>query len=177
MRRDWCSPRTPFRSPPTSAAAPACIAAKSPMRQGLSPPRPVTPIRRGVAVTVGPPQVPWLEPDVADHLNTLAQPDATAGAEAVVVCPIGFVADHIEVVWDLDHELRTSRGGGHSVRAGPHAQRRPAVARLAVDLMAELRDVREPARVIGPDAVPGCGASINGEPCHPPHCVAEYRPG
>ena len=50
----------------------------------------------------GPPQVPWLEPDVADHLTTLA----SGGTQAVIVCPIGFVADHIEVVWDLDHELR-----------------------------------------------------------------------
>src|ERR1700752_2140400 len=50
----------------------------------------------------GPPQVPWLEPDVADHLTALAE----GGTKAVMVCPIGFVADHIEVVWDLDHELR-----------------------------------------------------------------------
>ena len=50
----------------------------------------------------GPPQVPWLEPDVADHLSALA----AAGTKAVIVCPIGFVADHIEVVWDLDNELR-----------------------------------------------------------------------
>ena len=50
----------------------------------------------------GPPQVPWLEPDVADHLASLAD----SGTKAVIVCPIGFVADHIEVVWDLDHELR-----------------------------------------------------------------------
>ena len=53
---------------------------------------------------------------------------AATGTNAVIVCPIGFVADHIEVVWDLDHELRiTGRGGGHGVRAGRHAQRRPAI--------------------------------------------------
>ncbi|EUA34997.1 ferrochelatase family protein [Mycobacterium xenopi 3993] len=51
----------------------------------------------------GPPQIPWLEPDVADHLAALADRET----KAVVVCPIGFVADHIEVVWDLDHELRS----------------------------------------------------------------------
>ena len=50
----------------------------------------------------GPPQIPWLEPDIADHLTRLAD----AGTKAVIVCPIGFVADHIEVVWDLDYELR-----------------------------------------------------------------------
>ena len=55
----------------------------------------------------GPPQVPWLEPDVADHLAALRR----GGTKAVIVCPIGFVADHIEVVWDLDHELRLQAAG------------------------------------------------------------------
>jgi ferrochelatase len=119
----------------------------------------------------GPPQVPWLEPDVADHLSTLT------ATKAVIVCPIGFVADHIEVVWDLDHELRSqAEGQGMAfARAGtPNADRR--FARLAVDLIDELRCGRAPARVNGPDPVPGCGASINGQPCRPPHCVAEDRP-
>lgn len=48
----------------------------------------------------GPEHVPWLEPDVNDHLATLAD----AGTEAVVVSPIGFVSDHLEVAWDLDTE-------------------------------------------------------------------------
>jgi ferrochelatase len=48
----------------------------------------------------GPPQVPWLEPDVNDHLETLAD----TGVTAVVVSPIGFVSDHLEVAWDLDTE-------------------------------------------------------------------------
>jgi ferrochelatase len=44
--------------------------------------------------------VPWLEPDVNDHLKALAD----AGVTNVVVSPIGFVSDHLEVRWDLDHE-------------------------------------------------------------------------
>ncbi|MFC7550448.1 ferrochelatase [Plantactinospora sp. GCM10030261] len=48
----------------------------------------------------GPPQVPWLEPDINDHLAALA----ADGVQAVVVSPIGFVSDHLEVVWDLDTE-------------------------------------------------------------------------
>ncbi|MFI5838193.1 ferrochelatase [Catenuloplanes sp. NPDC051500] len=48
----------------------------------------------------GPPQVPWLEPDINDHLTALAE----KGVTDVVVSPIGFVSDHLEVVWDLDNE-------------------------------------------------------------------------
>jgi protoporphyrin/coproporphyrin ferrochelatase len=48
----------------------------------------------------GRPQDPWLEPDICDYLRQ----ERTAGLRAVVVCPIGFICDHIEVLWDLDHE-------------------------------------------------------------------------
>ncbi|OBI48654.1 ferrochelatase [Mycobacterium kyorinense] len=119
----------------------------------------------------GPPQVPWLEPDVADHLSTLT------GSKSVIVCPIGFVADHIEVVWDLDHELREqadAAGMAFARAATPNADRR--FARLALDLIDELRDGRRPTRTAGPDPVPGCEASVNGIACGPPHCAAEWSP-
>ena len=45
---------------------------------------------------------PWLGPDVRDEVRRLA---AAGGTDAVVVCPIGFVADHLEVLYDLDVEL------------------------------------------------------------------------
>jgi protoporphyrin/coproporphyrin ferrochelatase len=112
----------------------------------------------------GPPQVPWLEPDVADHLATFAEGDT----KAVIICPIGFVADHIEVVWDLDQELRTQaeQAGIAFARAStPNAD--PRFARLAADLVDELRDGREPSRVEGPDAPPLQGFSINGALCTP----------
>ena len=48
----------------------------------------------------GPPQVPWLEPDILDHLRELRR----LGVGAVVVHPIGFLSDHVEVIWDLDTE-------------------------------------------------------------------------
>ncbi|MGD1253703.1 ferrochelatase [Mycobacterium seoulense] len=118
----------------------------------------------------GPPQVPWLEPSVEDHLTSLA----AAGTEAVIVCPIGFVADHIEVVWDLDEELRSqaeAAGLTFARAATPNADRRFAL--LAADLIDELRTGREPARVAGPDPVPGCLASVDGTPCRPPHCARE----
>jgi ferrochelatase len=112
----------------------------------------------------GPPQVPWLEPDVVDHLSELAD----AGTKAVIICPIGFVADHIEVVWDLDQELRqqAERAGIAFARAStPNADSR--FARMVADLVDELRDGREPARVTGSDAPPLQGFSVNGAVCTP----------
>jgi len=43
---------------------------------------------------------PWLGPDILDHLEDLH----TRGVAEVLVCPVGFVADHLEIRWDLDHE-------------------------------------------------------------------------
>lgn len=61
----------------------------------------------------GPPQARWLEPDVNDHLEALAagrltDGTAVAAPDGVVVAPIGFVADHMEVVFDLDTEARAT---------------------------------------------------------------------
>jgi ferrochelatase len=52
----------------------------------------------------GPPSQPWLEPDVCDHLGDLAK----SGTKAVVVIPVGFVSDHMEVRHDLDVEAAQS---------------------------------------------------------------------
>jgi ferrochelatase len=54
----------------------------------------------------GPPQVPWLDPDINDHLTALAAKAVTD----VVVSPIGFVSDHLEVLWDLDNEAKETAG-------------------------------------------------------------------
>ena len=45
---------------------------------------------------------PWLGPDILDHLENLR----AEGVADVLVCPVGFVADHLEIRWDLDHEAR-----------------------------------------------------------------------
>lgn len=50
----------------------------------------------------GPPAVPWLAPDILDHLRSLHQ----NGIREVVLTPIGFVSDHMEVLYDLDTEAR-----------------------------------------------------------------------
>ena len=46
----------------------------------------------------GPPQIPWLEPDVNDALTAMGN----EGVRHAVIVPIGFVSDHMEVMWDLD---------------------------------------------------------------------------
>jgi protoporphyrin/coproporphyrin ferrochelatase len=57
----------------------------------------------------GPPTIPWLEPDINDAIRDAAE----RGISAVVIVPIGFVSDHVEVIWDLDHEaLETASGLG-----------------------------------------------------------------
>ena len=55
----------------------------------------------------GPPGQPWLEPDLRDALTAIA---AGAGPRAVVVAPIGFISDHMEVVFDLDVQAREHAG-------------------------------------------------------------------
>ena len=82
----------------------------------------------------GPPSQPWLEPDINDVLAERA----AAGTTAVVMSPIGFVSDHMEVAYDLDTEaMATSRDLGiTAVRAGSASTRAPFVAGL-VDLMVE----------------------------------------
>jgi ferrochelatase len=50
----------------------------------------------------GAPHIPWLEPDICDHLESLQE----SGAPAVVIAPIGFVSDHMEVIYDLDTEAK-----------------------------------------------------------------------
>jgi ferrochelatase len=50
----------------------------------------------------GPPTQPWLAPDICDHLRALKD----EGARDVVVAPVGFISDHMEVLYDLDTEAR-----------------------------------------------------------------------
>ena len=60
----------------------------------------------------GPPSVPWLEPDINDAIGDLA----ARGVQAVVIVPLGFVSDHMEVMWDLDNEA-TQTAAEHGIRA------------------------------------------------------------
>jgi protoporphyrin/coproporphyrin ferrochelatase len=93
----------------------------------------------------GPPHVPWLGPDINDHLRALA----ADGVRAVVVSPIGFVSDHLEVLWDLDTEARdTARDTGLAFARAATAGTHPGFVAMVRDLVLEqVADV--PAQSLG----------------------------
>jgi ferrochelatase len=92
----------------------------------------------------GPPSVPWLTPDVGDELKALG----SRGVRDVVVVPIGFVTDHLEVLYDLDVELR-DRANALGIRltraktAGTH----PGFVTMVRELVME-RTTGEPRRFL-----------------------------
>jgi ferrochelatase len=82
----------------------------------------------------GPPSQPWLDPDVNDAIAALA----AEGVEAVVIVPLGFVSDHMEVLWDLDTEAtETAEQLGMAVIRTPTPGTHPAYVRGLVDLVLE----------------------------------------
>lgn len=87
----------------------------------------------------GNPNTPWLEPDVNDHIEALA----AAGVTKIVIAPIGFISDHMEVAFDLDVEAMetATEHGIAAARAGTVGVRTEFVAGL-VDMIME-RAARE----------------------------------
>ena len=84
----------------------------------------------------GPPSVPWLEPDVNDHLRALA----AAGETGVVVFPVGFISDHLEVIWDLDNEAKqTAAELGLAFARAATAGTHPAFVGSVRELLEERR--------------------------------------
>lgn len=82
----------------------------------------------------GAPHVPWLEPDVNDALEELA----AEGVTGVVVVPLGFVSDHMEVAWDLDTEAKdTSERLGLAFRRTPTPGTHPDFVSGLADLIEE----------------------------------------
>jgi ferrochelatase len=94
----------------------------------------------------GSPMQPWLEPDICDHLRALK----TEGATDVVVHPIGFISDHMEVLYDLDTEARqvAEEIGVNMIRAatvGTH----PAFVSMIRELILERTTDDAPRRFLG----------------------------
>lgn len=93
----------------------------------------------------GSPMQPWLGPDILEHLKSLAN----AGVKEVVVAPIGFVSDHMEIVYDLDFEAQnlTRELDMKMVRAAT-AGTHPSFVKMIRELMLERID-NAPARFVG----------------------------
>ena len=94
----------------------------------------------------GPPSQPWLEPDILDALAERAQQQT----KDVVVVPIGFVSDHLEVLYDLDFEAQqlSDSLGLNMVRAGT-AGTAPKFVAMIRELVLERIEPGQPRRALG----------------------------
>ncbi|MGA4506806.1 ferrochelatase [Propionibacteriaceae bacterium G1746] len=93
----------------------------------------------------GNPRQPWTEPDINDAIEQAA----AQGRSAVVCVPIGFVSDHVEVVWDLDHEAAdTAAGLGLGFVRTPTAGTDPRFVAALVDLVEERLGRRGPVETV-----------------------------
>jgi ferrochelatase len=94
----------------------------------------------------GSPAMPWLEPDIGDRLDEIA----ASGARAVVVVPIGFVSDHMEVVYDLDTEAAAKAASlGLAFARSATAGTDPRFVAMVRELVLERTADRDP-RALGP---------------------------
>lgn len=131
----------------------------------------------------GPPSQPWLEPDVRDHLGELAK----SGTQAVVVVPVGFVSDHMEVRYDLDVEAaQTADALGLAFARAATPGTSPRFASMVTELVTERLAL--PDNLAGPDTTvsdnpePGGGAvraalgtmGVPSQTC-PPDCCGGSR--
>ncbi|MDQ1731012.1 MAG: protoporphyrin/coproporphyrin ferrochelatase [Pseudonocardiales bacterium] len=118
----------------------------------------------------GPPQVPWLEPDVNDHLRMLAK---NATTNAVVLAPTGFISDHMEVIWDLDNEAsETAAEVGLEFARAATAGTHPAFVSGLVDLVEEYTAGRAPQSLSGLGL---CGIECPATCCPAPHRTSRSR--
>jgi len=93
----------------------------------------------------GAPHVPWLEPDINDHLEEIQ----AAGAPAVVMVPIGFVSDHMEVIYDLDTEaMATAEKLGLPATRAATAGVDPRFVAVVRDLLLERAAVERGEEVV-----------------------------
>ncbi|MEM7449369.1 MAG: ferrochelatase [Myxococcota bacterium] len=113
----------------------------------------------------GPPHIPWLEPDIADHLKTLE------GCPAVCVAPIGFLSDHVEVLWDLDTEARECAAelGIEFVRAKTVGTHPKFVEGVVALILERLREGTQPRLALG-------RSGPASDRCAPDCCPAPRRP-
>lgn len=151
----------------TAHSIPVAMAAGAPYERQLREAAGLVAQRCGVArwelafqSRSGPPSQPWLEPDVGDRIR-----EAAGTERAVVACPLGFVSDHMEVVYDLDTEASAIAAEvGVTLLRAPTAGTHPAFVSMIRELVAERLD----------DAAPRRSLSVEGP--WPDHCPAGCCP-
>ena len=121
----------------------------------------------------GPPQVPWLEPDINDHLVVLASTEPTP--DGVVVVPLGFTSDHMEVLFDLDTQAaRTASALGIGFVRVPTVGTDPRYVDMIVDLVDELALGATPVAIGSQGPWP---PTCPDDHCPPPARRPDLRPG
>jgi ferrochelatase len=94
----------------------------------------------------GPPGQPWLGPDILDHLRALHR----QGVKNVLVAPLGFISDHIEVLYDLDTDaLRLATELGMKMERAATVGTHPAFIKMIRLLIAERLFPNQPRLAIG----------------------------
>jgi len=124
----------------------------------------------------GPPTQPWLEPDVRDALRELAAAgQRDLGPRDVVVAPIGFISDHLEIVYDLDTEAQevAQELGINMVRAGAVGVH-PRFVTMIRELVQERLQAEQTGTTSERPALGTLGASHDA--CPLDCCPAPHRP-
>jgi ferrochelatase len=122
----------------------------------------------------GPPRIPWLEPDVSDVLLELH----SAGVQDVIIAPIGFISDHLEVLFDLDVEATESAQSlGMNVNRLPTVGTDPEFVAMIRELIEERLTDRPTRRYLGSFGPSHDACPLNccrlGEPPHAVHPATE----
>ncbi|MBX9720365.1 MAG: ferrochelatase [Candidatus Obscuribacterales bacterium] len=104
----------------------------------------------------GPPSVPWLEPDILDHIKEIH----SQGVRHLIIHPIGFVSDHMEVIYDLDVEAADlCKELGITMHRVPSAGTSPKFIQMIRELILERTDAKSERPYLGtmganPDTCP-----------------------
>ncbi len=116
----------------------------------------------------GPPHIPWLTPDVNDHLTTMAT-EAGSAAPPVTMVPLGFISDHMEVMFDLDTQAtETADELGLRINRASTVGTHPRFVTMIRELIAEQTE-SAPKLWVG-DSGPWP------DPCPDGHCALPERP-
>ncbi|HMO99567.1 MAG TPA: ferrochelatase [Kiritimatiellia bacterium] len=114
----------------------------------------------------GPPHQPWLDPDICDHIRDLH----AQGVRELIVHPIGFISDHMEVLYDLDHEaLDLCQELGITMKRAATPGVHPRFVSMVAELIRERMDPSLPKRALG-------SRGPNHDVC-PVNCCQSGRPG